>query len=234
MLHLIRENQVDIYDIPIAEITNQYLAHLDAMQELDLEIASSFLVMASTLLAIKAKMLLPLPDSAEDAEPEDARQALVHDLLEYMHFKEVADEMSALYQANSRLIARPNVQELYLDLFRMENPLDGKTLEDLQLAFAEVLKKAEGKEHVLSIAREQVTLRDCLDRLYQMLCETADGIAFSAAFANCQSKLERIVTFLALLELIRQRVVRIHQGNTFAEIYLYAGDLSQYDRDASL
>ena len=234
LLHLIRENQVDIYDIPIAEITDQYLEYLRAMEEMDLEIASSFLVMAATLLSIKAKMLLPLPPSEDEDEPEDARETLVHDILEYMRFKNVAGEMSALREANRRFIARPNEQELYVNLFQEENPLDGKTLADLQAAFAKVLEKAEGREDVLSIQREQVTLRDRLEHLYQMIAAQPEGVTFSQAFDGCHGKIELIVTFLALLELVRQRVIKINQGKAFDEIYLYGGELNHYDRDACI
>lgn len=233
LLHLIRENQVDIYDIPIAEITAQYLDYLQAMEEMDLEIASSFLVMAATLLAIKAKLLLPLPPAADDEEPEDARAGLVQDLLEYIRFKEAAAAMGTLRAQSSRQIARPNEQELYLNLFSAENPLAGKTLADLQLAFQQVLEKAAARgAAVLSIEREQVTLRDKLEHLYTLIAAHAGGLAFSEAFDHCRGKLELVVTFLALLELVRQQVALVSQGGPFGEIYLYPGDLSKYDRDA--
>jgi len=228
LLHLIRENQVDIYDIPIAQITDQYLQYLQTMRELDLDVASSFLVMAATLLSIKAKMLLPTPPNEEE-EVEDAREELVHDLLEYLRFKDAAAEMTTLLAANHRQIARPNVQELYMELFSEENPLNGKTLSDLQGAFQKVLARAVEQDPVLSLERSQVTLQDRLQHLYRMLCEQQSGITFTAAFADCTQKIEMVLTFLALLELIRQHVVRIHQGSVYGEIYLYAGDLERYD-----
>lgn len=234
LLHLIRENQVDIYDIPIAEITAQYLDYLHAMEEMDMEIASSFLVMAATLLAIKAKMLLPLPPMTEEEEVEDARSALVQDLLEYIRFKEAASAMHELQIEHSRWIARPNEQELYLNLFSAENPLIGKTLADLQNAFQQVLSKAAARGAViLSIEREQVTLRDKLDQLYQLIMQHPSGVAFSEAFSSSSSKMELVVSFLALLELVRQRVIHVSQGGVFSDIYLYPGDLSRYDRNAA-
>lgn len=222
LLHLIRENQVDIYDIPIAMITAQYMEYLSAMEALDLEIASSFLVMAATLLAIKARMLLPpAEDTAEEGEEEDMREALVHDLLEYMRFKEAAQGLQTLREDARLHYSRPNVEELYLNLFSAENPLSGKTLDDLSLAFAQVLKKLEGREDMLDIPREQVTVRDKLRDILAALREKPRGLPFSAIFAACRSKMECVVAFLALLELMRQLRVRVGQSSLFDEIYVY-------------
>ena len=111
LLHLIRQNQVDIYDIPISLITDQYLDYLEQMKQMDLEIASSFLVMASTLLAIKAKMLLPTPPSEDDEEPEDARESLVRDLVEYIKFKDMAKVMESMAEKRHTSFQRPNREE---------------------------------------------------------------------------------------------------------------------------
>jgi segregation and condensation protein A len=231
LLHLIRQNQVDIYDIPISLITDQYLAYLDQMKEMDLEVASSFLVIAATLLAIKAKMLLPTPPADEEEEPEDARAELVHDLLEYMVYKDAARNMEEMVVTQRRYFARPNEDALYLNMFSEENPLTGKTLDDLQAAFAVVMKKAEARGMVMHIGREQITLHDRLGQLYRLIKQNPKGITFFAAFEDCQSKMGLIVTFLALLELMRQSVVKIMQNNTYGEIYLYPGDLDKYERE---
>lgn len=230
LLHLIREKQVDIYDIPIAEITDEYLSYLEKMKEMDLEIASSFLVMAATLLSIKARMLLPKPITDDEEQEADARSELVHDLLEYMRFKEAARNMSDLAEQHHLHFARPNEEELYLNLFSEENPLTGKTLTDLQKAFDKVLKKAEARGTVMHIEKEQITLQGQLDRIFEMISQKPQGTAFSSVFNDCKSKIALIVTFLALLELIRQSVVRISQNDTYEEIYLYAGDLTKYER----
>ena len=234
LLHLIREEQVDIYDIPIARITAPYLDYLARMEELDLDIASEFLVMAATLLTIKARMLLPRQPAEEGGEEEDARQELVHDLLEYVRFKEAAARMGELHEASSRLIRRPNEQELYVNLFSAENPLAGKTLADLQRAFDRVLQKAAKKETVLSIRREQVTLRDKLEQLFRLIHSRRQGLRFSDAFADCAGRMELVVTFLALLELIRQHTVRVSQDDQFGEIYMFPGERSDYDRDVTI
>jgi segregation and condensation protein A len=232
LLHLIRHNQVDIYDIPIELITDQYLEYLSRMEQMDLDIASSFIVMAATLLAIKAKMLLPAPPDEEDEEPEDARSELVRDLMEYLSFKEAAQTMDELASQQQQYYARPNEEELYLNLFSDENPLTGKTLDDLRQAFSQVIAKAEQQGLVMHIEREQITLADRLEYLHKLIVAHQDGVTFSTVFASCSSKMAMIVTFLALLELIRQSVVRISQTSSYAEIYLYPGDLSKYDQDA--
>ena len=234
LLHLIREEQVDICDIPIARITDQYLDYLARMEELDLDIASEFLVMAATLLTIKARMLLPKPPAEAGEEAEDARQELVRDLLEYVRFKEAAEQMEQLHQAASLRIRRPNEQELYVNLFHDENPLSGKTLADLQAAFTKVLEKAAHQEKVLSIPREHVTLRDKLDELFRLIGSHREGLRFSDAFSGCRSRMELVVTFLALLELIRQRVIRVSQDDQFGEIYMFQGDSKDYDRDVTI
>ena len=226
--------QVDICDIPISRITDQYLEYLARMEEMDLEIASDFLVMAATLLAIKARMLLPKPPAEPGEEEEDARAGLVHDLLEYVRFKEAAQYMAQLREHSSRLITRPNEQELYVNLFSAENPLAGRTLEDLRRAFSLVLAKAEAAEPVLSIQREQVTLKDRLDVLFALISDQPQGVRFSQAFADCRGRMQLVVTFLALLELVRQGVVRASQDNQFGEIYLFAGDTKKYDRDVTI
>lgn len=231
LLHLIRQNQVDIYDIPITLITDQYLEYLDQMQQMDLDVASSFLVMAATLLVIKAKMLLPLSTAGEDEEVEDARAGLVHDLLEYIHYQDAAKSLEAMGQRQRQYIARPNEDELYYHLFAEENPLDGKTLDDLRSAFAKVMKKAKERGLVMHMEREQITLRDRLDRLFAQVESHPQGIAFFAVFEECESKMALIVTFLALLELMRLAVVKILQNQTYGEIYIYPGDLSKYERE---
>ena len=229
LLHLIRQNQVDIYDIPISLITDQYLDYLDQMKKMDLEIASSFLVMASTLLSIKAKMLLPSPTSLEDEEPEDARESLVRDLVEYVKFKDAAQAMEKLSRQRQHCFHRPNKEEEFLNMFSEENPLTGKTLDDLKTAFAAILKKADDNGMVMHIEREQITLNDCLLRLKNLISQHPSGVTFATAFDQCSSKIALIVTFLALLELIKQRAIKISQSIAYGEIYLYPGDVDPHE-----
>jgi segregation and condensation protein A len=222
LLHLIRENEVDIYDIPIAEITAQYIHYLQAMEALDMEIASSFLVMAATLLAIKAKMLLPPAEAGEEeGAPEDARAELVQDLLEYLHFKEAAGQLQSLRGLSALQHSRPNAEELYLSLFAPENPLSGKTLRDLSLAFAAVLARLPQGRGLLDIGCEQVTVQDKTRDILVALKRRPRGLPFSELFSACRSRAECVTAFLALLELIRLLKVRISQSGIYGEIYLY-------------
>ncbi len=226
LLHLIKENEVDIYDIPIAQITAQYLAYLQAMEELDLEITSDFLVMAATLLAIKARMLLPpaIGQEEEGEEAVDAREELVRDILEYVRYKDAADGLRLMRQEEAQHYYRPNEEELYLNLFSEENPLDGKTLADLSAAFAKVLEKAAKGETVINIERERITVQDQLQKLTVLLKKNPRGVAFSQVFAEGCSRVELIVTFLALLELARRCRLKIAQQDLYGEIYFYPAD----------
>ncbi len=223
LLHLIKENEIDIYDIPIAQITAEYLSYLQAMQELDLEVTSDFLVMAATLLSIKARMLLPPAAATEETtEYVDAREELVKDILEYLRFKEVAADLWQIRQEEILHYYRPNEEELYVNLFSEENPVAGKTLSDLTAAFAKVLAKA-AKEQIsaINIPRERITVQDKLMELPLLLRKRPQGISFSQIFSPTASRIELIVTFLALLELARNKQLIIAQNQPYEEIYFY-------------
>ena len=138
--------------------------------------------------------------------------------------------MESMAEKRHTSFQRPNREEEFLNLFSDENPLTGKTLDDLRAAFSVVLKKAEETGMVMRIDKEQITLKDRLEHLYQLIQYHPQGIAFSAAFDECRSKMALIVTFLALLELMRQSIIKISQHNAYAEIYLYPGDLSKYEQ----
>lgn len=229
LLHLIDKNQMDIYDIPIAEIARQYLAYLQEMEALDLEIASSFLVMAANLLAMKARLLLPKPPPSEnEEEEEDIRIDLVRDLLEYKRYKEASLFLDGLSKEQAQYVARPNEEEWYLQLFAPENPLEGKTIQDLSAAFQELLKRLESREAVMNLQQCDITIGDKMEDIYNLLRRESQGLPFGKVFSQCKSKVEMVITFLALLELIKNHVLRVNQKADFAEIYLYAHDLSKY------
>lgn len=147
-----------------------------------------------------------------------------------MRYKEAAQNMEQLACDQRRHFSRPNEEELYLNLFSEENPLTGKTLDDLEKAFARILHKAESRGLVMHIEREQITLDDRFSHLLKLINENPQGISFDAAFEDCRSKMCLIVTFLALLEMVRQNLILISQGDTYQEIYLYAGDLGKHER----
>ena len=223
LLHLIEKNEVNIYDIPIAEITRQYLDYLTAMQELDLEIASEFLVMAANLLSIKAKMLLPkVPKEEGEEDGLDARSQLVQDLLEYKHFKEMANLLESRNLAQNLLYPRGDMEEVYLALFEPDNPLDGKKLEDLQLAFANICKRLSQVPPVHTIVKEQVTIGDKVRQIRERLISCPDGVMFTSFITATSSKLEIIVLFLAVLELLKEKEIDVQQSGNYEEIYIYA------------
>lgn len=226
LCHLIDKNQMNIYDIPIATVVEQYLAYLTAMQELDLEIASEFLVMAARLLAIKAKMLLPCtrPEGETGEETvefeEDPREELVEKLLEYRQFKAVAQLLELREREQGQMYFRQNCQEMYEHLFSPCNPLAGVTLDQLLAALKKVLARVDKEEETRPIAytREQFSIRDKMREIVRHLVLYPDGITFSSLFSRQSSRAEIVTTFLALLELFRQGKIVLWQGRLFGEI----------------
>jgi segregation and condensation protein A len=231
LLHLIQKNEVDIYDIPIAEITEQYLDYLNQMEALDLDIASEFLVMAATLLSIKARMLLPKPppELLDEDESYDPRLQLVRDLLEYKRIKEAADRLEEYYNERQLQFARPNDESMYSSMFSEVNPLEGKTLADLAAAFQPVWQRAKSAEKIHTIRRESVSIGMMTNRLVDRLKAAPGGIRFTDIFDENASRVQVIVAFLALLELAKISAVRMQQDKPESEIYIMPADLSAYD-----
>jgi len=215
LLHLIKKSEVNIYDIPIALITKQYLDYLSIMKSLNLAVAGEFLVMAATLVQIKSKMLLPVDEREDDEEDgPDPREELVRRLLEYRQYKEAA----------LRFDGR---ERLWREIFHRELPLtpairdDEALLEDLTLfdlvdALQGVLARTPDKR-LLEITPENLTVQDRMNAILEAL-EQRESVPFIDLFAGCYQRIVIIVTFLALLELIRIRVVRVFQGETFGPI----------------
>ena len=221
LLHLIRKNELNVYDIPIALITKQYLEYVELMQEMNLDVAGEFLVMASTLIHIKSRMLLPRPDPMqEDGEPgEDPREALVRRLLEHQKFKVAADllhdrEMlrGAQYTRADASVAaaagEPYEPELEVDLFTLLS------------AFRGVLERANRRPRMV-LPPDQISIEDRIQQLLDRLSET-EACGFEDLFADGDgSRPFMIVTFLALLEMIRLKLIRAFQSGGFGEIRVY-------------
>jgi len=225
LFHLIEKNEVDIYDIPIARITQQYVEYITAMQMLDLEVASEFLVMAATLLAIKAKMLLPKPPQSEEEtadEDYDPRDELVEKLLEYRKFKVMADYLKEKETAMNKVYTRSNEQEMFIHLFSEENPLEGISMQSLLEALRQVLDRVVEQEIVGEIPREEVTVRDKVEEIIRRLFFQPQGIAFMDLFRPRVTRVEVIVTFLAILELIKTGKIMAFQSKAFADIMIYS------------
>ena len=216
LLHLIRDQKIDIYDIPIIQITQQYMGYVELLQELDLEIAGDFLVMASTLIHIKSRMLLP-PDEKEQEEPvEDPRAELVQRLLEYQAFKESSSLLRKREDIWKHVFRRsaPDSDEME---FEPEPVLFEATAFDLISAFKKLLEKAP--EQALEITRETLTVTDKINYIVERLANE-DGLRFEDLFENGCTKLLLLVTFLALLEVVRLGLVKIYQEKEFGQIWV--------------
>jgi segregation and condensation protein A len=211
LLYLIRKNEIDIYDIPIADITQQYLEMLDLMRTLNLDIAGEYLVMAATLTHIKSKMLLPKQPGEEDEEEEaeDPRQELVNRLLEYEEFKRAALSLEERDLLERDVFIRTPVEdgedELELSLF------------DLIEAVRDVLKRSSQKL-VHEITLERTSVEEKMTEILDRLSEFGGELDFPSLFEENTSKGLIILTFLALLELIKMRMVRVYQQKAFHAI----------------
>src|SRR5499433_3299210 len=213
LLYLIRKDEIDIYDIPIAHITEQYLAYLELMQDLDIAVAGDFLVMASTLIYIKSKMLLP-PDPKVDGEEdlgEDPRAELIERLLEYQKFKSAAQMLYSRGEIESACYIRGPLET------DSSNPEVSATVLDLLRVFREVLKRAEAQIE-MEIARDEVTIAEKLAQIHAML-DRYEQINVRELFEMSRSKRELIITFLAFLELVKEWKVYLIQRELFGEIY---------------
>jgi segregation and condensation protein A len=220
LLHLIRKNEVNIYDIPISLITSQYLETIELMQELDLDIAGEFVVMAATLIHIKSKMLLPRPETAAGVagEDEDPRDALVRRLLEHQKYKAAAELLHEREQVRSAQWLRPDerVASLAGDEYEPELEVD---LFSLLAAFQAVVQRARQRPKVL-LPPEQMPVEVRIDQLLARLSET-EACGFEDLFADVHERSGLIVTFLALLEMIRLKLVRVFQAGSFGPIRVY-------------
>ncbi|MHB8171417.1 MAG: segregation and condensation protein A [Thermincolia bacterium] len=226
LFHLIDKNEVDIYDIPIARITEQYLEYIQTMQQLDLDVASEFLVMAANLLSIKAKMLLPKLPKAENPNDDelglDPRDELVERLKEYRKFKMVAEHLKDREQVQGHIYTRPNDGEMYMHLFNEENPLEGVSIFDLLESLRDVLNRVDEEVPTArEIPREEVSIRDKIREVLRRMVFHPNGLAFRELFIKSTTRVEVVVTFLAVLELIKLRKVNIHQSRLFGEIMIY-------------
>jgi len=226
LFHLLDKNEMDIYDIPIAKITQQYLEYIQTMQQMDLEVASEFLVMAAKLLSIKAKMLLPKPTKEENPDEDDLgadpRDELVARLLEYRKFKMVAEHLQDMAKEQGRIYTRANDEEMYMHLFNEENPLEGVSIFDLLDALKDVLDRVDEEvPKAREIPREEVSIRDKMREVLRRMVFHPNGLAFRELFVKSTTRVEVVVTFLAVLELIKLQKIQIHQSRLFGEIMIY-------------
>ena len=220
LLHLIKRSEVSIYDIPIALITRQYLDTINLMQDLDLDVAGEFLVMAATLIHIKSRMLLPRPETSAtvEGEDEDPRDVLVRRLLEHQKFKAAAGLLHEREQLRSAQWLRPDerVANIAGDDYEPELEVD---LFSLLSAFQAVVQRARSRP-TLVLPAEQMPVEVRIEQLLDRLSET-DACGIEELFGDVQDKSGLIVTFLALLEMIRLKLVRVFQSGSFGPIRVY-------------
>ncbi|HUV04549.1 MAG TPA: segregation/condensation protein A [Armatimonadota bacterium] len=225
LLHLIREHKLDIYDIPIAEVTDQYLHYLSLMESLDLNIAGDFFVMAATLLEIKSRMLLPSPPAEEDEEAIDPRAELVERLLEYDRFKSAAESFHRLEDDRHEVFWRAAN-----DLGDYDAPVIPLSLQamDLLHALQKMLEEVgEGEEEVTSVERQKITLRMKMSEVWRKIrSASANGIGFLDLIGGPRTRFEIVMTFLALLELLRLGKIRIKQRTALGDILIRAAEES--------
>ncbi|MFI3174809.1 MAG: segregation/condensation protein A [Bacillota bacterium] len=227
LYHLIEKNKIDIYDIPIAELADQYLAYLDTMEERDMEHMSSFLLMAATLLEIKSKMLLPkLYDDEDDGI--DPREELMWRLLEYKKIKDITEDFR-VYEEEAAVFcykgADDTIKEMKIaDEGTLEDFLEGVTMSVLCDAFREVMKRKESKIDTVrsgfkSVERDSFTIEEQSLYIKDMIA-LHTKVNFSEIFRLGARKMEKVVTFLAVLELIKNHEITIVQEDIFSEIVI--------------
>ncbi len=225
LLHLIRENKIDIYDIPISVITRQYIEYLDLMKELNLEIAGEFIVMAATLIQIKTRMLLPVDEDLPPEDREDPRIELVERLIEYQAFRNMAFDLKDRQERWSDYFWRdPSLPET--EETESQPYLFDANIFDLIAALKKLLDTAPPE--IVAITRETLTVKDRMNLITERL-EGEKTLRFEDIFEDNHTPAQFIVTFLALLELLRLGVVRVYQENLFDQIWILRRETNTSD-----
>jgi segregation and condensation protein A len=214
LLYLIKTEEVDIYDIPIARITRQYLRYIDLMKTLDLEVAGEFILMAATLIRIKTRLLLPHDE--DDADEHDPREELIMALVEYKKYKEAGEILRDRALEEERITIPPSPVEKIKGRVELE-PMTG--LYDLIMAFRDVMafKRAEAVHEVM---RDEVSVEERIEVVLDLLREK-ESVTFAELFADAPRRTVAIVTFIAVLELARDLRLRIYQTVPFSEVRVY-------------
>jgi len=215
LLHMIKKEEIDIWNIPISHITEQYLNYLQVMKDLNINLAGEWLMMAATLIYIKSRMLVPQPPAADAQEEaaEDPRNELVYQLLEHQKFKNAAEMLYTREEVENAVWNKPPE-----DVLDEGEDVVAVTLFDLLSAFHEVVKRFEA-QRVMEVALEEVTIEQKISDIRKLFL-VHDKILFSSFFAEVRSKRHLIVIFLALLELVRLHEVWLYQKKAFEEIQI--------------
>ena len=216
LLYLVKKDHLNIYDIPIAKVTEQYLQYLNLMQMLDLNVAGEFLVIAATLMQIKSKMLLPAEEGLNaETEQEDPREELVRRLLEYEKFKEIAQDLRQKETDQREIYKRPK-SETEKDPGEKKDVYFEASIFDLISAFSQALKDIP-KEVFYEVVKDKYTVEEATHEILHLLL-TKSEVKLSEIFGRAKNKLDIIVNFLAVLELIRMKEITARQSELFQEI----------------
>ena len=225
LLHLIKKNKMDIYNIEIYKVTNQYLKYLDEMKEMDLEVTSEFIVVAATLIEIKSKNLLPKPKVEEEEDEEDIEKKLLEKLILYKKIKEATVFFKERYiSAGDIYTKKPEIIEEVKTVESNEDVLQNVSLLDLYNIYNNLLETYLNKQNKANVIQKKIyvdkyKIEDKYDYLVGILTYGA-VTEFSKLMSECECKIELVVTFLALLEMIKQRIVKVYQNDSFGEILI--------------
>jgi segregation and condensation protein A len=217
LLDLIRKQQINIYDIPIAKITQQYLAYLRLLEEMNIDVAGEFILMAATLIYIKSRMLLPPDPNAPPEDQEDPRTELVHRLLEHEQFKNAAQMLQSKRLVEDATWTQPGIGE-----FVEAEDEPGLTVStfDLISVFREILERAK-KRSQIEIRREEVTVAEMIQHVKEILLASSRPVPLDQLMAGYESRQALIALFLALLEMVRMRAILLRQKDLFAAILVH-------------
>ena len=218
LLDMIRRQKLDIYDIPIARVTEQYLSYIRLMQELNIDVASEFLVIAAQLIYIKSRMLLPPDPDAVGEESEDPRAELVRRLLEYEQFKNAAEMLHQRELIENAAWSNPGAVDI--DESELEPEL-AVTLYDLLLAFRDVVKRAEERP-TIQLDREEFSIEQMMGFLLEKVNSSHDAMTLTDVLPHITSRRGLITAFLALLELTRLKAIYLRQETPFGEISVWS------------
>lgn len=228
LLHLIKKNQMDIYNVEISKITNQYLKYLDDMKVMDLELTSEFIVVAATLIEIKSKHLLPKSKN-EDEEEEDQEKDLLEKLIVYRKIKRAAEFFKEKYISSGELYTKkPEIIEEIKKPESNEDLLKNLTLLELYNMYNNLLEIYNNKRNTANVIQKKIfvdkyKIEDKMDQMLLLLKENKSS-RFSEIMAGCECKLECIVSFLALLEMVKLRKIKVYQSDNFNNIIIERRD----------
>ncbi|WP_058307536.1 segregation/condensation protein A [Gracilibacillus massiliensis] len=224
LLHLINKYEIDIYDIPVSEITSQYMAYIHTMQQLELNIASEYLVMAATLLEIKSKLLLPNPTvEIEEEYEEDPREELMRRLIEYRKYKEAAEHLKEREMEQSQVHTRPPMQ--ISEQETQELPAGAANIYDMIEAIGKVMERRKWNRPMeTSVKRQEVSIDQRMGEIMEKIKDIEQPISFYQLFPN-KTRTYIVATFIAILELMKQKRINCKQESNLDELMVYRYDV---------